>query len=206
MGIGRNWRWALFAGVLSALLRAVSTCDAAETRPYDDGPLTADDFRGEPPEASSAAAKTATQFAFEFKYRYKSTARLSTATLDKITITACIRRDTSWNRYPDDARLLDHEQGHADIAQIHCLQARLAFRKRLIKGPHLSATSSSLTEAVAALEREIRKEIARFETAARDADAEYDRVTANGVGAEQAEWRRVHAETLAQLKEKWDGK
>ena len=179
---------------------------AEDVRPYDEGPLTADDFRGGPPDDSSAAAKTATQFTFEFKYRYKSTARVTTVTLDRITITACIRRDQSWNRYPDDKRLLDHEQGHADIAEIHCLQARLAFRKQLAKGQGPSATASSLSEAVASLDRAIRKELAGFEKAARDADAEYDRATANGVGPQQQEWRRVHAESLKELAAAWGGK
>jgi hypothetical protein len=102
--------------------------------------------------------------------------------------------------------LLDHEQGHADIAQIHCLRARLAFRKSLAKGQGPSATASSLNEAVASLERALRRDIAAFEKAAQDADAEYDRVTANGVGANQAEWRRVHAETLKELAAAWGGK
>ena len=177
-----------------------------DTRPYDEGPLTADDFRGEPPEESIAAAKTATQFAFDFKYRYKSTARATTVTLDSITITACIRRDQSWNRHPDNKALMDHEQGHADIAQIHCLQARRSFRTRLAKGQGPSATAASLKEAVASLERAIRKEIAAFEKEARDADAEYDRVTANGTGLQQQEWRRVHAETLQELSATWNGK
>lgn len=192
--------------VIVAIFIAGEVLAAEDVRPYDEGPLTADDFRGEPPDDSRAAAKTATQFAFEFKYRYKSTGRSATVTLDRITITACIRRDQSWNRYPENKRLLEHEQGHADIAQIHCLQARLAFRKRLAKSQAPSATASTLNEAVASLEREIRKEVATFEKAARDSDAEYDRETANGVGPQQAEWRRVHAESLKELAAAWGGK
>lgn len=192
--------------VLTVIVLQAVAIAKEDARPYDEGPLTADDFRGDPPNDSVAAAKTATQFTFDFKYRYKSTARTTTVTLDRITITACIRRDQSWNRHPENMRLLDHEQGHADIAQIHCLQARLAFRKSLAKGQGSSATASSLDEAVASLERVIRREIATFEKAARDADAEYDRETANGVGANQAEWRRVHAETLKELTTAWGGK
>jgi hypothetical protein len=126
--------------------------------------------------------------------------------LDSITITACIRRDQSWNRYPENERLLDHEQGHADIAQIHCLQARLAFRKLLAKRQAPSATASTPSEAVASLERAIRKEIATFEKAARDSDAQYDRETANGAGPQQQEWRRIHAETIKELTAAWGGK
>jgi len=188
-------------GLVLALLAQARA--AEHTRPYEEGPLTQDDFRGQPPDTSTAAAKTATQFAFEFNYRYKSTARLATAALDEITITASIRRDQSWNRHPDDKRLMDHEQGHADIAQIHCLQARLAFRKKRSKGSSLAASAASLKEAVAALDREVRKEMAAFEKAARDADAEYDRQTASGLGGQQAEWRRVQIETLKRLEEEW---
>jgi hypothetical protein len=191
------------AGLVLALLAVGSVVAAENVRPYDDGPLTEDDFRGKPPETITAAAKTVTQFAFEFTYRYKTTARLTTASLDRITITACIRRDQSWNRNPEDKRLMDHEQGHADIAQIHSLKARLAFRKKLGKGPNVTATASSLKEAAAALDREVRKEVAIFEQATRDADAEYDRQTANGLGGKQAEWRRVQVETLKQLEAEW---
>jgi hypothetical protein len=193
-------------GLVVALLAIGNVVAAENVRPYDDGPLTEDDFRGKPPETITAAAKTVTQFAFEFTYRYKTTARLTTASLDSITITSCIRRDQSWNRHPDDKRLMDHEQGHADIAQIYCLKARLAFRKKLGKGPNVTATASSLKEAAASLDREVRKEMAIFEQATRDADAEYDRQTANGLGGKQAEWRRVQLETLKQLEAEWDKK
>lgn len=178
---------------------------AEDRRKYDEGPLTKDDFRAEPQDIAGAAAKTITQLGYDFRYRYKSSARNTTATLDGITIEAYIRRDRSWNRKPDDKALLDHEQGHADIALIHCLQARLAFRK-LQKGQGLSATASSLKEATAALEREVKKQMAAFEKSARDADAEYDRETRNGLGAQQAEWRRVQAETIQQLQAEWGKK
>ena len=53
-----------------------------------------------------------------------------------------------------------------------------------------------------ALEGELKREVAAFEKAARDADAEYDRETAHGLGGKQAEWRRVQQETLKALQEK----
>lgn len=195
---------ALAASLL--LLAAAVACAAEDRRPYEDGPLIADDFRGDVEDTPGAVAKTVTQFVFDFKYRYKTTARLTTATLESITIQAYIRRDQSWTRNPEDKRLLDHEQGHADIAQIHCLQARLAFRKWRTKGPNIAATASSRKEAAAALDREVRKEMAVFEQAARDADAEYDRETINGLGGKQAEWRRVQIETLKQLEAEWSKK
>jgi hypothetical protein len=173
-------------------------------RPYEEGPLTAEDFRGKDDDTPRAVAKTVTQLVYDFRYRYKTTGRLTTASLESITIEAYIRRDESWNRHPEDDKLLDHEQGHADIAQIHCLKARLAFRKKLGKGPNLTATSSTVAAAAAALEREVRKEMAAFEQQARDADAEYDRETLNGLGGKQAEWRRVQTETLKQLDAEWN--
>jgi hypothetical protein len=178
---------------------------AEDRRKYEEGPLTSDDFRAEPQDVARAAAKTVTQLGYDFRYRYKSNSRNTTAFLESITIEAYIRRDQSWNSKPDDKALLDHEQGHADIARIHCLQARLAFRK-LQKGQGLSATASSLKEALSALEREIQKEMRVFEQAARDADAEYDRETRSGLGAKQAEWRRVQKETIEQLEAEWGQK
>ena len=185
---------------LATLLVAVSILSAAEDRRrYDAGPMTADDFRGEAPDTVIAAAKTSTQFLFDFKYRYKSNAKNTTVTLDSITIDAFVRRDQSWNRDPTNKTLLDHEQGHADIAQIHCLRAKLEFRKKLTKGPNISATASSLKAAIAALDREVRKEMAEVEQANREDDAEYDRETRSGLGPKQAEWRRVQVETIKQL-------
>jgi hypothetical protein len=181
---------------------SVAVAAADDNRKYEEGPLTAADFRAEPQDIPAAAAKTATQLGHDFRYRYKSTARNTTVTLESITIEAYIRRNRSWNRKPDDKALLDHEQGHADIAQIHCLQARLAFRK-LQRGPGLSVTASSLKEATAALERELDKLMAVYEQAACDADAEYDRETRNGLGGKQAEWRRVQRETIEQLEAQW---
>lgn len=195
------------AALLALCLVAVSPAFAAEDlRRYEDGPVTADDFRGEAPDSSKASAKTVTQFVYDFRFRYRTTSRQTTATLQSITIHANIRRDQSWNTRPEDLKLLDHEQGHADIAQIHCLKARVAFRKKLGKGPNLTATASSPQEASVALDREVRKEMAKFEQAARDADAEYDRQTVNGLGGKQAEWRRVQIETLKQLEAEWGAK
>jgi hypothetical protein len=176
---------------------------ADDRRKYDDGPLTIADFKAPTQDGTRGAAFTSTQLSYEMRYRYKSAGDNVTVTLESITIDAHIRRDQSWNKEPENKRLLDHEQGHADIAQIHCLKARLAFRDKLAKKKGITATAGSLQDAAAALDREVRKEMSAFENAAREADSEYDRETMNGLGGTQAEWRRVQSETLKELAEKW---
>lgn len=181
-----------------ALSLMATTALAVDRRPYDEGPLTAEDFLHQPKTVpKGTVALTATELRFEYKYRYKSNARNTTATLSSLEITAYIRRDLSWNLSPESKRLLDHEQGHADIAQIQCLKARLAARKII----GLQATAGSIEEAQAALGREVSRHMQPFEDAMREADAEYDRETFHGLGGKQAEWRRVQVETLKKLGE-----
>jgi hypothetical protein len=173
---------------------------AADRRKYEDGPLTKDDF-GEIPAfvPAGASARTVTELLYNYHYKYRSNSRSTTITLSSIEINAYIRRDQSWNRNLDNEALLDHEQGHADIAQIECLRARLAFRERLRKGRPIEVTASSLKEAETALQREVKREMDKYEQAAREADAEYDRATSHGLNGQQAEWRRVQQETLKKL-------
>jgi hypothetical protein len=189
--------------VLLLLSALAGTTLATDRRPYADGPLSKGDFLEEPRELPAGGlARTATELLYKFDYTYKGSARNTTAMLDRIEINAYIRRDKSFNLRPDDKGLMDHEQGHADIAQIHCLRARLAFQKTMRKG-RIEATGSSLKDAQTALNREIERQIQEFVTAMRDADAEYDRATSHGLGGKQPEWRRVQLETLKQLEAEW---
>src|SRR5687767_8495044 len=123
----RTLPWIAIVLLMSGLLT-----EAAERRRYEEGPLAQDDFGDVPAFVpAGASARTATELLYNFRYKYRSTSRSTTITLSSIEIDAYIRRDQSWNLNPENKALLDHEQGHADIAQIECLKARLAFRERL---------------------------------------------------------------------------
>jgi hypothetical protein len=179
-----------------------SAANAADRRPYDDGPLTADDFRADPPANLPAKAHTGTELIHEYRYRYVATEASTTVTLTSFKVTAYIERDRSWNAEPENAALLDHEQGHADAAQIECLRTRAQFRQLVLGAKPLATTAPTLKEAVAALEKKIASLMAAHEQAVRDADAAYDKATEHGLGQGQAEWRRVQKATLRQLEER----
>lgn len=191
------------APVLSLFLASVSKAEE-DRRLWDDGPLTKNDFRGAVPEQPERKAYTATEIRHDYRYRYASTSGgRVTATLTEIDIQAYIRRDQSWNRTPDDRRLLDHEQGHADNAAIQCLRARIALRDAM-RGRGVQAVGETKELAVAALERRVIDLMQSFIDGLRDADADYDRRTLHGLGPNESEWRRVQAETLKSLTEQWE--
>ena len=112
---------------MAAMVLLGLVCGAAfaaeQRRKYDEGPLRAEDFAGQVREIPGKAANTATELRYEYRYRYQTSGKMTQVTLQSVEIHAYIRRDASWNRNPDDQRLLDHEQGHADISQIQCLQS-----------------------------------------------------------------------------------
>ncbi len=196
---------ALPIAILAALLAFPSASRGEETlRPYDDGALAADDFQGEQPADATRYARTVTQIRYTYRCETFAKGKSATATLRSVDISAYIRRDTSWNARPDDAALLDHEQGHADIAQIECLRARLAMRDKLRGG--FSATAATAKQAAAALDQKIAAEIDVFIRAMQQADTDYDRATMHGLGGKQAEWRRVQQATIQQLQQAWRNK
>lgn len=188
-----------------ALFFLAYTAAADDRRKYEEGPLTVDDFQGTADPEARLAARTSTELRYDFHYRYSSpNSRVYTVTLEKFEVEAFIRRDLSWNKEPQNERLLDHEQGHADNAQIACLRARLHFADPKTR-KELKTTGSSQREAVAALKQKVVEQMREFESQVRTADEQYDRETTNGLGGKQAEWRRVQQETLKRLEEEWEG-
>jgi hypothetical protein len=189
---------------LAALLAFPQLASAAEDlRNYEEGPLTSDDFRASVPAGTVKDAMTATRLRFEYRYEYRDDGRQTTVTVAGVNVHSFIQRDASWNRRPENKPLLEHEQGHADISWIQCLKARLAYDEKIRGGKKWSATAPTLKEAIAKLERELAGFLATFEQAGREADVQYDRESRHGLAREQAEWRRVHAETIKRLEAEW---
>jgi hypothetical protein len=185
-----------------AMLLPAAARAAEAARKIDAGPLTAADFRGQPPENPAGAANTATQLRFSFGYRHQRIGGRATVTVLNVSIDAYVIQDASWNRQPADILLLAHEQGHADIAWIQCLKARLAVRERLKKRRGWMAAASTHEEALAEVSRELSELITTYHEEGLRADAEYDRETQHGLGPRQGEWRRVQAATIEELEAK----
>lgn len=183
---------------------SVSAAEGEEDRrKYEAGPLTADDFRGQPPARAEMLANTATELRYEYRCRFEPAGQGTRAVLTAVEVYAYVRRDLSWNRQPQNQALMDHEQGHADICQVQCLLARLAFRE-LQRTTGVQASGGSQSDAQAALGRKVAALIEEFRAARRHDDADYDRQTKHGSGSRQSEWRRVQQETLRQLAERWE--
>lgn len=192
-------------GLLVALsISGVARLSAAadETRLYEDGLLTAQDFQATVPSDAAGDAFTGTQLGYDFRYRYEGREGRVRATVTEVSIKAVVRKDQSWNRRPTDPRLLEHEQGHADNAWIQCLKARLAFDEKRRRGWTVSA--ATLAEATDILTRELTEKLTSFEEEGRAADVRYDEETKHGVGPKQAEWRRVQRETIQELEAAWE--
>lgn len=186
----------------TCLLLAAGVAVAESVRKVDAGPLTAADFRGEVPDDAGGDANTATQLRFSCRYTYQVLGGRTTVTMASVVVDAYVLQDESWNRLPGNKSLLDHEQGHADIAWIQCLQARLAVREKMQRRRGWRAVSRSLDEAVAMLEAELSEMMQSFQREGQEADAAYDRETQHGLGPRQGEWRRVHAATIEELEAK----
>ncbi len=196
----RVWMSLAVMTVAGAVIERPAT--AEDLRSYEDGPLTAADFLGEVPADPGGDANTATKLGCSYRYSYRVVGGRTTLTVEELTVEAFVRRDASWNRRPMNAALMSHEQGHADIAWISCLQARLAFQEKMPRGRHWRFTGASLEDAVAKLDAAVAEIMKPFEVSGREADAAYDRETRHGLGPKQSEWRRVHQATIEELEAK----
>lgn len=177
-------------------------------RPYGDGPLTEADFKGKTPTEGELANSPFQAFLFvdiswSSQYRTVGRSRVFTALLTQFQATAVSNPAKSWNhvgkKRPD---LLDHEQGHFDITQIHALRLELRMRKLLAAKKPPSGTGESEGAAIEALNALLDKESKEAKAVSDQENVEYDRLTAHGHALEkQHELRRVHHETLKKLAE-----
>ncbi len=166
-------------------------------RPYADGPLTAADFAGERPADAQTAAWSEFEYKWKHAYRLETNGTSRVATLTDIDIWASVRRDKSWNLRPRSAILLDHEQGHFDIAQTQALRARLQLLKDLGKVGVPQGRGRNTDEALQALDVALAKTLTELLDPAKKAHADYDEVTKRGdLAPEQALSRKVQRAAL----------
>ena len=118
--------------------------------------------------------------------------------MSEFEIQAQLLRDKCWNREPTDLRLLDHEQGHFDITEIHVRRAQQKF-DRLIATEGCVGHGRTETAAVADLKKQIRALMQQTFDKERDDQIEYDKATNHG--REFTEQAKQRAAQRAQLKE-----
>jgi uncharacterized protein DUF922 len=214
----RIWRIVLVVGsIMAAAVPVGSPADDAQKTPaaepalrkYAEGPLGPADFRGTPPDPLPInndvrlLCMTYTQIRYTTRNRWEEKSPGNfVAHLTRCDCFAVVERPKSWNTRPSDLRLLDHEQGHFDISEIH---ARLGQQKldQLLSGPGLLGHGRDETSAVADLDQKVRdlmKEI--FDTESNE-QLQYDRLTRHGRDpTAQAEQRRLQRERLKELEPK----
>jgi hypothetical protein len=186
--------------------------DAADVskpdRPYNDGPLTEADFQGQRPTSGKLAGSPFQAYLFldinwSSQYRTAVRGRVATAYLTQFDATAASDTSKSWHRWgKNKSELLDHEQGHFDITQIHALRLEIKFRKLLAAKKPPAGTGQTEAAAVEGLNNLLDKQCRAAKAVCDEENVEYDRLTTHGAALEkQRELRRVQQETLRQLNE-----
>ena len=175
-------------------------------RRYDKGPLGEADFQGKAPAEDELAGKPYQAFLvmdilWSSQYRTTGRGRSMSAFLTQFEAIAVSNPSKSWNHGgKKNADLLDHEQGHFDITQIHAQRLEIKIRKLLAAKNPPGGKGESEAAAVASLNGLLEKEYLAAKKASDDENVEYDKLTTHGSGLEkQRELRHVHEETLKKL-------
>ncbi len=171
--------WAVMCGLVIARSTSLAQDSSKDYRPYNQGPLTAADFRGKP-DSNQFEAYTCCSIQYNFRYRYETRGNVTTAKLADVDFFAVILRDKSWNVSTDKKSLMDHEQGHFDIAQASALATKFALLKQIKSDVPLTATGNSEETAVANLQQKLNAAIQVIERKIDESHAEYDRQTKHG--------------------------
>ena len=191
------WSLWLSAGALLAEEPAVSK------RAYRDGPLMAADFAAARPADAQTVALSELEYEWKYQYRHELRGATRVVTLTEVEVWAAIRRDKSWNLRPRDALILDHEQGHFDIAQTFALQAQAKLLADRGTVAVLQARGANLNEAVKRLEAELAKALQTLLDPAQQVHRDYDKATDRGDDASaQAIARKAQRAALQAITEK----
>ncbi len=180
---------------------------ANQVRRYAEGPLTAADFLAEakpddPTLRIHPRAYCATDIRWECRYGKSTQNRVTTLRLERVDVSAVVVRDKSWNVRPDDKALLDHEQGHFDLAQLYALRAQRHFVKLLEAGHAPEGKGRSEQQAWRSLEQQINDRIEGFLAELRLEHRRYDEATRHGeLPGPQAEQRRQQLDAIRALVE-----
>lgn len=181
-------------------------------RRYRDGPLSPDDFRGRAPASQNPSesghrltAYTFVEIMYESKFQAVGTKDRWTARLVELEAYAVVHRDQSWNRRPDDARLLDHEQGHFDLAHAYALTLQRYFDEQLKLRKFPVGVGKTAAEATEVLKGKLRTAMQPILDDNVKAQSDYDRLTLHGsIPDAQAEQRRQQLARIDELNKQID--
>ena len=174
-----------------------------QARRYEDGPLKIKEFRGKPDDRSGGDAFTYCTVHFEFTYEVRPSRGMFTATLTSFKAFALFFPDKSWwiERAPRD--LLDHEQGHFDIAEATARRLEYTFAKAFSEKRRIQARGTSQDTAITALRSKLNQVVNVANEQATQDNLNYDAMTLHGTRlSRQAEHRRIQKATLVRLAKK----
>jgi hypothetical protein len=176
----------------------------AKLRKYSEGALTAADFQGKPPAAAPAkdnitmVANTMSVVRYVYRLRTNSERDGSwTARLTSFDCFSAVEPAKCWNSVPESPRVLDHEQGHFDLAEIFARRMQRRFDE-LMAGNNASGSGGTERLAREALEKEIKRISDDVYAALTEAQATYDKETRHGTRPraqrEHRRWQRQELE------------
>jgi hypothetical protein len=211
---GYNWRVVLVLAVLTILVAAAGANQNSKKpeklRRYADGPLTAADFAGKAPEQSpinmGIELVASTECLVRYEYRAAVDERgpnLWTARITSFTCVAAVEPAKCWNTQPESLRVLDHEQGHFDLAEIAARRAGKHFA-RLVRERTSATSGRDRRAAERNLAAEIKKAMQEVYDSLSKAQKVYDEETRHGTAilpqTRHREWQRTELEKLTVAK------
>ncbi len=125
-----------------------------------------------------------------------------TVTVKSISLVAVFLPDNSWYGPDAAAELLDHEQGHFDIAEINARRAAVELEKDRRAGKSISATANTRQAAHKAVLKKLNELRQLVDQRIAQENTEYDRSTGHGLNySVQSEVRKIQELTRASLVE-----
>lgn len=186
-----------------------SDTPAADLRLYGEGPLQAADYRAKVPSPLPTAGNTRllaftwTRIKYEYQYDYVQQGSTFMVTVTEFDSTAFIDRAVSWNALTRDRRLMDHEQGHFDIAHLASLRFRWQVEQLRKAGTPISAQGPLLRGALQQIDQKLSDLSQKHSKAATAEHTRYDQMTSHGtLGSAQQDARKKQQKAIKQLTQK----
>jgi hypothetical protein len=182
----------------------------AKLRRYADGPLTVEDFAGKPPEKSpvnmgiTMVANTDCEIRYEYRSAVEQRAPdLWTARITSFTCTAVVEPTKCWTTAPESLRVLDHEQGHFDLAEIAARRTQQHFAGLIRKGKW-TANGRDRRATERQLDLQIKKAMQEVFDSLAEAQKTYDEETRHGTAilaqSRHRGWQRAELEKSTEAK------
>jgi len=182
-----------------------SACVVAEEklpamRKFADGPLRIEEFQGKPDRTQFGDAYTANRVEFKYEFNFEEENGDVMAQLKSFEAFSVFLPQVSWWKSTARDFLLDHEQGHFDIAEATARRIQLGFEKVLADQKRIRARGATKKEAAEKLTAKLSRVMKVANDRANQDNEEYDSITSHGMRRRiQAEQRHVQKATLDRL-------